>query len=886
MDSTIQATKGRRGATALLLALLVLPVTATAVNSYVPPQEPTLYLRYGKDAYLQQSDVNIAFRESVCTPNGAVASCDASSLTGTSYAQVRRTSGGTSNAEAGVGFRYQVNQSCAAQTLRGVPTVRFTYDYQARLTTGVAPATGSASIQTRLANITDTAVTANTTTVPGTVASGTNVNAARPFTGFNWNVAYNTTIATRATIAYVNQDDLEGPVALANATLTLKRMDLLFGDVTPPAYNSSATSADTTPEEPTAPPATPVFDGWYQAPVTLRVDARDPDNSNVTQAATEPISCVDRVVLHDTDTNQDRVLLPGWAQVPIETTYTEDRKHLIELLVYDGQGNQGVVTKRYFGVDQTAPATSVRVYPTNASGEDGWYKRFPSNASGPVFWLSCSDHTTAASQCEEVRRIEGASNVSVSTTEMANGYTVPEGNRTFILKSKDHAGNWESNKTLVMKVDVTPPQVNLTPDVASGPVSTWYNRTLNVSANCWDATSGCALATLDTGEGSGPQTLPPGATVFPVTTPGLHTFTWYAADRAGNNATGSRAFNVDLVDPTAPNLTAPAHNGFVPNRFWVRWNASTDVGSGIDHYDLRVDNGTITNVGNVTQKELVLVQGRHCVQLRAVDKAGRTSPWTGAGNWNETAERRCFTVDATRPTVALEKPAGGKVTLFDNETTVPGLPANRAIVIGAFWARARASDALSGIERIQIRNVQTTDPGMVTCWYTTVCERSYNRTSILSPPQLVTIEANAWDNATNAAAPVTREVVAVVVHANTLAPASPTAAPGNYYTSWRSEIFWQTLDDEGTFQAYEVHRSNLPDFLPSALTLVTRVEDPTQNTHREIDLLAGQDYYYRIRYVTPTWYVDSHVTHVNTVDGGAGEPGQCGTLGCQRMPYY
>jgi hypothetical protein len=97
-------------------------------------------------------------------------------------------------------------------------------------------------------------------------------------------------------------------------------------------------------------------------------------------------------------------------------------------------------------------------------------------------------------------------------------------------------------------------------------------------------------------------------------------------------------------------------------------------------------------------------------------------------------------------------------------------------------------------------------------------------------------------------------------------------------------VVWHPLD-HGDFVAYELHRSNLPDFLPTALTLVDTITDPARTSYEDAGLAPGQDVYYRVRYVTSAWHLDSHTTHVDTVEGGAGEPGECGALGCREVLY-
>ena len=48
----------------------------------------------------------------------------------------------------------------------------------------------------------------------------------------------------------------------------------------------------------------------------------------------------------------------------------------------------------------------------------------------------------------------------------------------------------------------------------------------------------------------------------------------------------------------------------------------TDAGSGIDHYEVRVDGGTFESVGSKTSASLQLADGSHTIVIRAIDRAG------------------------------------------------------------------------------------------------------------------------------------------------------------------------------------------------------------------------------------------------------------------------
>ena len=104
---------------------------------------------------------------------------------------------------------------------------------------------------------------------------------------------------------------------------------------------------------------------------------------------------------------------------------------------------------------------------------------------------------------------------------------------------------------------------------------------------------------------------------------GSHTAQASAEDLLGNGPTTlTWSFSVDTVPPVV-NITYPVGNPVLTDgSLTVTWTG-TDVGSGIDFYMLRLDDGLAFSVGTATSFPFHdLSPGVHYVQVEAFDKAG------------------------------------------------------------------------------------------------------------------------------------------------------------------------------------------------------------------------------------------------------------------------
>ncbi len=127
-------------------------------------------------------------------------------------------------------------------------------------------------------------------------------------------------------------------------------------------------------------------------------------------------------------------------------------------------------------------------------------------------------------------------------------------------------------------------------------------------------------------------------------------------DQGGNTNSTSWMFTVDAI-LSSLEITSPSNGAVLSNSdVTISWSGS-DSTSGIDHYEVRIDNGSWINAGTATQYTFTSVSdGTHTVDVKAVDVAG-----------NNVTVTVSFTVDTTAPTLEITSPSNGYLPLTYNK---------------------------------------------------------------------------------------------------------------------------------------------------------------------------------------------------------------------------
>lgn len=209
------------------------------------------------------------------------------------------------------------------------------------------------------------------------------------------------------------------------------------------------------------------------------------------------------------------------------------------------------------------------------------------------------------------------------------------------LWADDNAGN-ENSVTIFVTVDTTPPTVTIT-----NPTDGAYINTSSVTVT-WTADD--ALTGVDHFkiylDGGYVDQVPASTTSYTLSlSEGSHTIKIEAYDVAGNMEYDQISITVDLTNPTVT-ITSPEDGSTITTQtgtadITVEWTGSDNYG--IDHYEVKLDDGSWIDVGTDTSYTFSGVsEGSHTVYVKAVDLAGNIA--------TNQAEFTITTFEITSPT--------------------------------------------------------------------------------------------------------------------------------------------------------------------------------------------------------------------------------------------
>jgi hypothetical protein len=273
--------------------------------------------------------------------------------------------------------------------------------------------------------------------------------------------------------------------------------------------------------------------GWYTAPVTVTLTARDP----------APGSGLDRT-LYSTDGTT-------WTPYSLPVVISTDGSTSFRYYSVDRAGNAEPANLLLLKIDRTPPVTTAAYAGT--AGTNGWY-------TGPVtVTLSSSDSATGSGVV--------ATNYRVGTGPVL-AYTGPfvitdPGETAVSYFSRDLAGNTGPEASDRVLIDALPPDVIIT---SPEPGEYLQSETVTLGYTVSDAGAGPAgvQATLDGGAADNGQVID-----LSTLATGEHAFAVTAADEAGNSATAFRAFTVKplpasvSIEPSTLNLKSQADRNAV-----------------------------------------------------------------------------------------------------------------------------------------------------------------------------------------------------------------------------------------------------------------------------------------------------------------------------------
>jgi len=210
---------------------------------------------------------------------------------------------------------------------------------------------------------------------------------------------------------------------------------------------------------------------------------------------------------------------------------------------------------------------------------------------------------------------------------------VQSGIKTWYIEAFDSLGNIRSSETRTLKIDYVPPKsFNL-----SGPAASWHDESTITFQWQAAADTGMGLAAYqlwidnqETQDSIHPDSLQYTLSQAQALTEGLHTWSIIARDSLGNTRAASDTFQVgvDITPPAAFSLLSPVADSLLSNASpSFSWQQATDAVSGIEKYQLWIDN--TLNQDNIstlsTSVNLTLSEGNHSWQVIALDSSGNSN---------------------------------------------------------------------------------------------------------------------------------------------------------------------------------------------------------------------------------------------------------------------
>lgn len=245
---------------------------------------------------------------------------------------------------------------------------------------------------------------------------------------------------------------------------------------------------------------------------------------------------------------------------------------------------------------------------------------------------------------------------------------------------------------------------------------------------------------------------------------GTHTLDYYSVDKVGNTeAMKSFKPTIDNTEPTVSLVIPYNENAVSSSNVSVSWNGS-DSGSGIDHYETKMDSGGYLNKGTATSHLYsILSEGSHRAYIKAFDRLGNTKEI-----------QVVFLVDISMPKVSLTSPSPQTLTNSSN--------------VKAVW---KGTDTVSGIDHCEVKLDEET-------WLNVGSLTIYSTSGITDGTHELTVKA--VDKAGNSA------VSSVVFIVDTTPPSVTltNSTKGNVIRSSIITVDWSGLDEVSGINHYEV----------------------------------------------------------------------------------
>lgn len=336
------------------------------------------------------------------------------------------------------------------------------------------------------------------------------------------------------------------------------------------------------------------------------------------------------------DTFDDRT---GTATATVTVQATKQGANEFVVYSFDKTGHPSVARTATLYYDSVAPSAPCQ--PSVTPSE------YTATNSFTFSWCASTDATSGINRYQY--RIDSGTTVNLGNVTSVSGITAPSaGPHSFQVRAVDNAGNasvWSTSRSFYYD--------NVAPTVPGKPTAappTW--TATNSFSFSWtastDSYSGLDRYQYRIDSGSAVN-LGTATTVNGIVAPsaGSHAFQVRAVDNLENTSAWSTgcAFYYDNVSPTAPGVPVASPAGYTnENDYAVSWTAGSDLHSGVDGYEYRVNGGEIkTTTELVVSGPFATHEGANAFEVRTRDEVGNVSSWQPVALY----------YDATAPAVVL-----------------------------------------------------------------------------------------------------------------------------------------------------------------------------------------------------------------------------------------
>ena len=274
--------------------------------------------------------------------------------------------------------------------------------------------------------------------------------------------------------------------------------------------------------------------------------------------------------------------------VPASGTVSAPGVHTLTWTVTDKAGNSSSGT-RTFTIDLTAPVVTAVV-----GGS-------PSNL--PIAYaITAADPGSGVASLAVT--LDGA-------TTASSGSISGEGTHTLAWTATDNVGNVKTGSQSVL-IDTVPPVLSVTV-----PAATLFGGTVPYAISASDAAAG--LAVLDVTLNGAPV-----SATGSVSAAGDYQLVWTARDKAGNTASGSKLFTIDLTPPTISHRV-DCGNSYAGTCYGGQRISLVPVGRGPFQMFYTLDNGA----EQPYSVPLSVASGTHTISYRVLDVLDRGGSGSG-----------------------------------------------------------------------------------------------------------------------------------------------------------------------------------------------------------------------------------------------------------------